>query len=340
MKTKLCPGCKTEKAVTAFWHRRDRDGPASRCKPCSTAAQRDWRRKQPDYDKRRYQAVKVETRERHLVRKYGVTLKAYDAAQIMRLAQLSLDDKKRAKLATANETLMLYNRESGLGLDLGLDETDHGSDARPVPQAATAGKAVAADTLPQSGGTSGGDPAAAANQAVQRASVKPAPQTTYTGMDDKPDPIPTSESGGTPPPAGNAAPASRMADAAPLSGTDPDAHWQAKDGAASYDLGNHIRAGRVPVGEVDAERTAAVIARCADEVGPNTARMLDTIAECPTSPEVASLAIQTAQLVDMGRLSEASAIVAVVKAATGAVLEIPAHLRVGTEANRLARSGR
>ena len=71
----------------------------------------------------------------------------YDAAQIMRLAQLSLDDKKRAKLATANEVLSLYNRESGLGLDLGLDETDHGSDARPVPQAEAAGKAVTADPI-------------------------------------------------------------------------------------------------------------------------------------------------------------------------------------------------
>ena len=45
----------------------------------------------------------------------------YEPAQILRLAQLSHDDKKRAKLAAANEVLSLYNRESGLGRDLGLD---------------------------------------------------------------------------------------------------------------------------------------------------------------------------------------------------------------------------
>lgn len=79
MTTKVCPSCKTEKPFSEYWHRRDRNGPASRCKPCSTDAQRAWRRTQPDYDKRRYQVVKVETRERHLVRKYGTTLAAYDA---------------------------------------------------------------------------------------------------------------------------------------------------------------------------------------------------------------------------------------------------------------------
>jgi uncharacterized protein (UPF0335 family) len=47
----------------------------------------------------------------------------YDAGQIMRLAQLSHDDKKRAKLAESNELLAVYNRESGLGLVLGLDDT-------------------------------------------------------------------------------------------------------------------------------------------------------------------------------------------------------------------------
>lgn len=78
--SKICPKCKTDKPITEYWQRKTRQGrqPASRCKPCSTQANRDWRKKKPDYEKRRYQASKLETRERHLVRKYGVDLAAYD----------------------------------------------------------------------------------------------------------------------------------------------------------------------------------------------------------------------------------------------------------------------
>jgi hypothetical protein len=45
---------------------------------CSKEAQRVWSHANPDYERERYQKVKVETRERHLVRKYGVTLSDYD----------------------------------------------------------------------------------------------------------------------------------------------------------------------------------------------------------------------------------------------------------------------
>lgn len=64
----------------------------------------------------------------------------------------------------------------------------------------------------------------------------------------------------------------------------------------------------------------------AENVGRHTARMLDTIAERPVSPEVTSIAIQTARLVDEGRISEAAAVVAVAKAATDDGLTIPAAL--------------
>jgi hypothetical protein len=75
---KTCPRCNETKPLSEFHVRKGRGGaPASRCKPCSTDAEREWRRKQSGYDKRRYQATKVETRERHLVRKYGVTLSDY-----------------------------------------------------------------------------------------------------------------------------------------------------------------------------------------------------------------------------------------------------------------------
>lgn len=77
---KTCPQCQSAKPLAEFHVRKSRGGqPASRCKTCSREAQRTWRSKQTDYDKRRYQIVKVETRERHLVRKYGVTLADYDA---------------------------------------------------------------------------------------------------------------------------------------------------------------------------------------------------------------------------------------------------------------------
>lgn len=59
--------------------RRTRKGsqPASRCKGCSNDANREWRKANPDFEKRRYANQKMETRERHLIRKYGVNLEAY-----------------------------------------------------------------------------------------------------------------------------------------------------------------------------------------------------------------------------------------------------------------------
>jgi hypothetical protein len=44
---------------------------------CVNAVQRVWRRSKPDYEKARYQCAKIETRERHLVRKYKVSLSDY-----------------------------------------------------------------------------------------------------------------------------------------------------------------------------------------------------------------------------------------------------------------------
>ena len=41
-------------------------------------ANTEWRAANPDHEKKRYAKQKVETRERHLVRKYGVDLAAYD----------------------------------------------------------------------------------------------------------------------------------------------------------------------------------------------------------------------------------------------------------------------
>ena len=81
MQHKTCPRCGVEKPISDFWIRKTRKAPqpASRCKPCSNAVNSEWRKADPDRERRRYAATRVETRERHLVRKYGVDLAAYAA---------------------------------------------------------------------------------------------------------------------------------------------------------------------------------------------------------------------------------------------------------------------
>ena len=62
-----------------YWVRKSRNGqPASRCKSCSTEANREWREANPSHEKKRYAKEKVQVRERHLVRKYGVDLNIYN----------------------------------------------------------------------------------------------------------------------------------------------------------------------------------------------------------------------------------------------------------------------
>lgn len=81
MPTKVCPKCNKDKPLSEYWTRKSRKGnqPASRCKLCSMDANREWRKANPDCEKIRYAKQKKETRERHLVRKYGVNLSMYDA---------------------------------------------------------------------------------------------------------------------------------------------------------------------------------------------------------------------------------------------------------------------
>lgn len=76
---KVCGGCKTEKSVTEFWMDRARGRPKSHCKVCTVASTKAWTTRNPNYERERYQKIKPETRERHLVRKYGITLDAYNA---------------------------------------------------------------------------------------------------------------------------------------------------------------------------------------------------------------------------------------------------------------------
>ena len=75
-----CTKCKAEKPVAEFWpDRRRASGLMARCKACKTADAREYRAACPDYHKEAYAKSREATRERHLVRKYGVTLADYDA---------------------------------------------------------------------------------------------------------------------------------------------------------------------------------------------------------------------------------------------------------------------
>lgn len=74
---KTCTKCQEAKPISEFWaDRSKKNGYSSRCKVCKAAAYTQYR-KDGDYDKKRYQKAPEKERERHLIRKYGVTLADY-----------------------------------------------------------------------------------------------------------------------------------------------------------------------------------------------------------------------------------------------------------------------
>lgn len=75
---KTCGKCKVSKQIGEFVMDRTRGRPKSHCKDCTREATKEWRKRQPDYEKTRYQLTKTQTRERHLIRKYGVSLADYE----------------------------------------------------------------------------------------------------------------------------------------------------------------------------------------------------------------------------------------------------------------------
>lgn len=76
---KTCSRCKEERSLDAFWVERRRNKPKSVCKFCAADAAREWRRNNPTAERVRYSRERVAVRERHLIRKYGVSLAQYDA---------------------------------------------------------------------------------------------------------------------------------------------------------------------------------------------------------------------------------------------------------------------
>lgn len=76
---KVCTRCKLAKPESEFFRdRRSPNGRMARCKKCKTAELMKWRRENaPDLESRRYWSNRDWERERHLIRKYGVTFARY-----------------------------------------------------------------------------------------------------------------------------------------------------------------------------------------------------------------------------------------------------------------------
>jgi coenzyme F420-reducing hydrogenase beta subunit len=75
---KQCSRCKLTQPDDQFWIERRRNKLGSRCKSCSREVAREWRAKNPDAEKKRYKLNRQSVRERHLVKKYGVSLAEYE----------------------------------------------------------------------------------------------------------------------------------------------------------------------------------------------------------------------------------------------------------------------
>lgn len=75
---RTCTSCGETKELGQFWRDRSKKhGYAARCKPCKAAIYNRMR-KERGYDRLRYQRNKAAERERHLVRKYGITQADYE----------------------------------------------------------------------------------------------------------------------------------------------------------------------------------------------------------------------------------------------------------------------
>ena len=74
---RTCTGCSESKPLTEFFRDRSKKhGYQARCKPCAMARTRAYVRAK-DYDRKRYWENRDSERERHLVKKYGVTFARY-----------------------------------------------------------------------------------------------------------------------------------------------------------------------------------------------------------------------------------------------------------------------
>jgi hypothetical protein len=78
MNTKVCTGCGIEKPMTEYWKDRSKKhGYSAKCKECKKAIHKHYSREN-GYDKVRYWKNPMAERERHLIRKYGITQSDYE----------------------------------------------------------------------------------------------------------------------------------------------------------------------------------------------------------------------------------------------------------------------
>jgi len=74
---RTCTGCSKTKPLNEFFRDRSKKhGYQAQCKPCAMAKTRAYV-KANDYDRKRYWANRDSERERHLLKKYGVTFADY-----------------------------------------------------------------------------------------------------------------------------------------------------------------------------------------------------------------------------------------------------------------------
>jgi hypothetical protein len=89
--SKTCTVCTKAKPLAEFWSdQRRKNGLMARCKSCKTEDARNYRASVPGYGKAIYQRTRTETRERHLIRKYGVTLADYDRMLLAQNGQCAI----------------------------------------------------------------------------------------------------------------------------------------------------------------------------------------------------------------------------------------------------------
>lgn len=75
---KTCSRCKKTRSLDDFWIERRRNKPKSVCKICAADVAREWRENNPNAGRIRYSKERAAVRERHLIRKYGISLAQYD----------------------------------------------------------------------------------------------------------------------------------------------------------------------------------------------------------------------------------------------------------------------
>lgn len=74
---KKCTKCGVTKPISMFWPDRRRGGTLPHCKACKAAYAKRWRAANPHKARERYWSNPQGERDRHLVRKYGVTRATY-----------------------------------------------------------------------------------------------------------------------------------------------------------------------------------------------------------------------------------------------------------------------